>query len=368
MRHTVMAIDDVLENLEILEAILEDTYHVIKVTGGLEAFELLDNGANPDLILLDLSMPDMDGFEFLEKMRENENYVGIPVIFVTGYNDSFSEEKGLRLGAVDYIKKPYEPNIIRVKMRNHIELKTYRDNLSEAVAERTKQLEERTQELYEAHSAIIMGMSLLSESHDKTTGSHLLRMKLITKIIAENIAKNYPAILNKEMVDLIIMYAPLHDIGKVSVPDAILKKQGALTAEEFNQMKEHSKGGGDLLRQLADLIPNERTHLITAIEIAESHHERFDGTGYPNRLVGEEIPLSARIVSIADIYDALRSPRPYKRGFTHEEAMDIILKGDGRTEPVHFDPLVLHAFKETNEALRYAYDSNPDPHVGAANN
>jgi putative two-component system response regulator len=357
-----MAIDDVLENLEILEAILEDSYNVIKVTGGIEALDLLDKDTDPDLILLDLSMPEMDGFEFLEKMRENEEYIGIPVIFVTGYNDSYSEERGLGLGAVDSLKKPYEANIIRVKTRNHIEFKTYRDNLSEAVAQRTKQLEEKTQELYDAHGAIIMGMSLLSESHDTDTGSHLLRIKSLTKIIADNISDNYPAILNKEMVDLITTYSPLHDIGKVAVTDAVLKKKGTLTAEEFGLMKEHAKGGGDLLRKLAEMMPNERTHLSVAIEIAESHHERFDGTGYPNRLVGEEIPISARIVTVADVYDALRSPRAYKPGFTHEEAMDIILKGDGRTEPAHFDPLVLHAFKETSELLRNTYDSNPDPH------
>ena len=361
MQHTVLAVDDVPENLEILEAILEDTYKVIKADSGAKALELLYE-ADPDLILTDLSMPEMDGFELLKKIREDEQYVSIPVIIVTGYDDVYPEEKGLGLGAVDYIRKPYEPNIIRVKIRNHIELKSYRDDLSEAVAERTKELEERTQELYAAHSAIIMGMSLLSESHDKVTGSHLLRIKSLTQIIASKISENYPAILNSEMVHLITTYSPLHDIGKVGVPDAVLKKQGKLTGEEFDLMKAHATSGGDLLRQLAEMLPSERSHLNTAIEISECHHERFDGTGYPNRLVGEDIPFSARIVSIADVYDALRSPRPYKRGFTHEESMDIILKGDGRTEPTHFDPLVLKAFEETKELLRNAYDSNPDPH------
>jgi putative two-component system response regulator len=362
--HTILIVDDVQENLEILEAILEDTYKIVKANGGVKALEILYN-ANPDLILTDLSMPGMDGFELLEKIREDETYVSIPVIIVTGYDDVYPEEKGLGLGAVDYIRKPYEPNIIRVKIRNHIELKSYRDDLSEAVAERTRELEERTQQLYAAHSAIIMGMSLLSESHDKVTGSHLLRIKQLTNIIAQKIYESYPAILNHEMVDLITTYSPLHDIGKVSVPDAVLKKSGKLTDDEFDQMKLHANGGGELLRTLSDMLPSERTQLTTAIEIAECHHERFDGTGYPSRLSGEDIPFSARIVSIADVYDALRSPRPYKRGFSHEEAVAIITKGDGRTEPSHFDPLVLKAFEETHELLRNAYDENPDPFVTA---
>jgi len=356
-----MAVDDVYENLEILEGILEDTYDVIKADCGTDALRKLDEGAKPNLILLDLSMPEMDGFELLAKIRETEEYGGIPVIFVTGLNDVYSEEKGLGMGAVDYIKKPYEPTIIRVKIHNHIELKMYRDHLSDAVKERTRELEERTQELYATHSAIIMGMSLLSESRDKVTGAHLLRIKSITNIIAAKLCEQYPAILSEEMVELITMYSPLHDIGKVGVPDAVLKKEGKLTAEEFDQMKSHSKEGGDLLRHMKEFLPNERSQLGIAIEIAESHHERFDGTGYPNRLAGEDIPISARIVSVADVYDALRSARPYKRGFTHEEAMAIIIQGDGRTEPTHFDPLVLKAFEDSGSALQEAYDSNPDP-------
>jgi putative two-component system response regulator len=190
-----------------------------------------------------------------------------------------------------------------------------------------------------------------------------MRIKCLTNIIAKKISAWYPEFVSKEMAEIITTYSPLHDIGKVSVPDSVLKKSGKLTAEEFDQMKSHAKSGGDLLRQISELLPNERNQLQIAIEIAESHHERFDGTGYPGKLSGENIPISARIVSVADVYDALRSPRSYKPGFTHEEAMDIILKGDGRTEPTHFDPIVLRAFKEINQDLREAYDNNPDPHI-----
>lgn len=363
MRHTVMVVDDVQVNLEMLEEILKDTYDVVLADSGADALIKLTNGADPDLILLDLFMPGMDGFELLEKIYHNKDYAGIPVIFVTGENDVYLEEKGLSLGAVDYIRKPYVPEIIRVKIHNHVEMKTLRDNLSFAVARRTKQLEERTQELYATHRAVILGMSLLSESRDKVTGAHLLRIQYLTRILANTISQNHPEILNEKMVELITTYSPLHDIGKVGVPDAVLKKEGKLTDEEFAQMKAHSTEGGNLLRQIAEFLPNERSQLHIAIEIAESHHERFDGTGYPNRLIGEDIPLSARIVAVADVYDALRSPRSYKPGFTHQQAMDIIIKGDGRTEPSHFDPVVLHAFQETNQALCEAYDNYPDPSI-----
>jgi len=373
MRHTILAVDDVPINLMVLDSILEDNYNVVTATGGEEALGLLATGLKPDLVLLDLSMPEMDGFEILERMNQEKSLSKIPVIFVTAEADLYAEERGLELGAVDYIKKPYAPQIILVKIRKQIEIKSLRDNLEGVVLERTRQLnershqlEERTHELIATHSAIIMGMSLLSESRDKVTGAHLARIKSLTVLIAEHIAEAHPDLLCMEMVDLIATYSPLHDVGKVSVPDAVLKKEGGLTKEEFEQMKEHTGGGGDLLRQMATFLPGEQSQLSVAIDIAENHHERFDGTGYPNGLKGEEIPLSARIVAVADVYDALRSPRPYKRGFTHEEAMDIILKGDGRTEPTHFDPLVLEAFEKREDVLRHAYDSNPDPHIAVA--
>lgn len=363
MRHTVMAVDDVQINLMILENMLEEDYNVITATTGEEALTKMSESA-PDLILLDISMPDMDGFELLEKMRKLEALSDTPVIFVTGEKDVFSEEKGLTLGAVDYIKKPYVPGIISMKIRNHIELKSYRDDLAAEVAKQTRKLEERTMQLEATHGAIIMGMSLLSESRDKVTGTHLTRIKILTRLLAEKVSEYMPHLLPKEMIDLIATYSPLHDVGKVSVPDAVLKKQGGLTSEEFEQMKAHSVDGGELLRQIASFLPGNQGQLNIAIDIAECHHERYDGTGYPHGLAGDEIPLSARIVSIADVYDALRSPRPYKPGFTHQQAMEIILEGDGRTHPDHFDPVVLKAFENVHEKLRDAYDSNPDPSIG----
>jgi len=232
--------------------------------------------------------------------------------------------------------------------------------LEDTVVSRTSQLRQRSKELFATKGAIIMGMSLLSESRDKVTGAHISRIKALTDILAKKIAEKHPDILYEDVLELITEYSPLHDIGKVSVSDAVLNKSGKLTSEEFEQMKAHTTDGGDLLRQVAKFLPSEQNYLNVAIDIAQSHHERFDGTGYPHGLVGEDIPISARIVSVADVYDALRSSRPYKRGFTHEESMDILLNGDGRTSPKHFDPIVLDVLKEVHEDICLAFDSNPD--------
>ncbi|MCL2223933.1 MAG: response regulator [Defluviitaleaceae bacterium] len=371
MRHTVMAVDDVQTNLDMLEGILEDTYDVILAESGADALIKLANGAAPDLILLDLSMPGMDGFELLEKIYQNDNYSMIPVIFVTGENDVYQEEKGLRLGAVDYIRKPYSPNIISAKIRNHIELKTYRDGLSKAVAARTKELEAKQNELFLTHRAVILGMSMLAESRDRVTGAHLIRIEQLARALTTKLTETHPHILSKEDAELITVYSPLHDLGKVGVSDAILKKAGKLTATEFEHMQRHTTEGGKLLRQISEFLPSElnkqdkgetgQNQLHIAIEISECHHERYDGTGYPKGLEGDQIPLSARIITIVDIYDALRSPRPYKDGFSHEQAIKIITKGDRRTLPSHFDPVILKAFTEIQHELCEIYDANPDP-------
>lgn len=365
MRHLIMIVDDIPTNLMTIEAILEPEYDVIKATSAKEALEIMSRPPFPSLALLDVFMPEMDGFELFLQMKDHIILKEVPVIFLTGENDVEAEERGLDLGAADYIKKPYFPGVLLRKIRNQIEQRAFKEELAAIASAQTRQLEEHAEELNASHSAIIMGMSLLSESRDQVTGAHLARIKSLTRLLVEAYAAFHPDNLSFKDAELITTYSPLHDIGKVGVPDAVLNKQGGLTKEEFEQMKSHTVGGGDLLRQVAALLPREQERINVAIEIAEAHHERYDGTGYPHGLVGEQIPLSARIVSIADIYDALRSPRPYKAGFTHEEAMDIILKGDGRTKPEHFDPLMLAVVEMIHEGLREAYDSNPDPHLMA---
>lgn len=233
-------------------------------------------------------------------------------------------------------------------------------NLEKIISSRTKSLQDSKIELQQAYGAIVMGLSLLSESRDNITGAHIARIRKQTKLLTDEITKKHPSLLSDKMAEHIVFYSTLHDIGKVGIPDNILNKKSTLTNEEFIQMKWHTVNGAHLLSQIIEFLPEGPSYLSIALEIAESHHERYDGTGYPYGLAGEEIPFSARIVAIADIYDALRSNRPYKKGFTHEEAYDIITKGDGRTEPAHFDPIVLEAFKKVHLSMEKTYDDNAE--------
>ena len=342
-RNTVLVVDDQEINVDILSSMLEDTYNVHSAFNGQEALEILDK-ADVDLVFLDLQMPVMDGFETLENIKKDNRFRNLPVIFLTSETDSFSEARGLTLGAVDYIRKPYDSMIVGIKCKNHIENKIYRDNLESVV-------EERTKEISASREAIIMGMSLLAEGRDKETGDHIMRMKNYARIVAEKTAKNHPELLSKEDVYHTTSMAPLHDIGKVSIPDVILLKPGKLTDEEFDIMKLHTTFGAEILKKTEGFMQGYKNPLKYAYDIAAYHHERHDGTGYPLGLKGDAIPLSAMICSLADIYDALTSERPYKKAFTHEEAMEIITVGDGRVMPSHFNPIVLDAFKQAEKEI-----------------
>lgn len=352
MSKTILIVDDVSLNIDLLTAILQDKYSIMAAVSGESALKILDR-RKPDLVLLDVSMPGIDGFDVLKIMKERNDLANIPVIFVTGEHDTQAETTGLELGAVDYIKKPYSPAVVEAKVRNHLELKSYRDNLEQSVQERTKELEERTKQLDASREAIIMGMSLMSEVHDSVTGNHIERIKTFTEILARKMAELYPDLITEYEVGQIALFSPLHDVGKVGVPDGILKKVGTLVPEEFDIMKTHTVNAANLLRKTELFFKDGKdAGLDIAIGIAESHHEKYNGEGYPHGLKGEEIPLAARIVAVADVYDALRSERPYKKAYSHEEAVDIILSGDGRTMPEHFDPRVLEAFKLVHEEFK----------------
>jgi len=355
MRYSLIIVDDVPVNIMILQSILESDYDIITATSGAEALEIMSVPPYPSLALLDISMPEMDGFELFEHMKNNN--INVPVIFLTGEKDAYSEEKGLSMGAVDYIKKPYLPGVITRKISNQLDIKASRNDFEPTGASPVNPVEFHAEELVASNSAFVLGMSLLAGSRSQISGSRIIRFKSLVKLMAEQFALQYPELLSWQCASAIANYSPLHDVGNISIPDYVLKKQGGLTKEEFEQMKAHTLYGGDLLRQVAAMLPkHDQDDIKTAIEIVEGHHERYDGSGYPLGLAGDTIPLSARIVMLVDIYFYLRTNRPYKPGLTHKEAVGAILRGNGCTNPGHFDPLILKLFEDINENLRIAYE------------
>ena len=333
---TLLVVDDATSNIELLLETLGKDYAVRIAADGVAALTIVKK-ARPDLILLDIMMPGMDGFEVCRQLKDDPETRGIPIIFITALSEIVDEARGLALGAVDYITKPFNPAIVRARVHNHLELKAHQDHLEDLVKLRTADLE-HTQE------ATIASMALLAEYRDPETGGHIQRTKHYVHSLAVVLSAEYPDELTPANIDLLYQSAPLHDIGKVAVRDFILLKPGALTPEEFAEMKLHTLIGSDVIHK-AESFVGTNSFLRLAREITECHHERWDGSGYPHGLKGEAIPLSARLMAVADIYDALISQRSYKPPYSHERAFDIITNGDGRTRPEHFSPVILKAFR-----------------------
>lgn len=337
----VMIVDDTEQNIDILVAALGDSYELSVAIDGESALEDIHKN-KPDLILLDIMMPGIDGYEVCRRLKSNAETRDIPILFITAMADDQNEEIGLNLGAVDYITKPINAVLVKARVKNQLELKLHRDNLEELVQQRTAELE-MTQEV------TIDSLGTLAEYRDPETGGHIKRTKNYVKLLAQKLKVNikYSSFLTKENVDLLYKSAPLHDVGKVGVPDHILLKPGRLTEEEFEEMKKHTIYGRDALAKAQSRL-GENSFLHFAVEIAESHQEKWDGSGYPNGWSGERIPISGRIMAIADVYDALISKRVYKEPFTHSKAIDIIREGSGN----HFDPDMVVVFLEIHEEFR----------------
>jgi putative two-component system response regulator len=338
---SILIVDDTEENVDILVSALGDHYDITVAIDGETALEILED-FTPDLILLDIMMPGIDGYEVCERLKRETRTLKIPIIFLTALNEPESEEKGLRLGAVDYITKPFNPFLVKARVKNHLELKMHRDNLEQLVQQRTAELE-LTQEV------TIESMGTLAEYRDPETGGHIQRTKYYIKALARQLRKNskYALLLNDQTIEALHKSAPLHDIGKVGVPDHILLKPGKLTESEFEEMKKHTIYGRDAISKAEQKLGNG-SFLRYALEIAESHQEKWDGSGYPNGWTGENIPISGRLMAVADVYDALISKRIYKAPFSHSKAVAIILEGRGS----HFDPDIVDAFVEVAEEFR----------------
>ncbi len=342
VENKILLVDDNAESLKVLRDCLEVLgCKILVARNGSSALSIVAK-AEPDIILLDIMMPEMDGYEVCRRLKEDPSSNHIPVIFLTALSDIEDEAKGLALGAVDYITKPIHPDLVRARVRNHLELKRHQDQLDAMVRARTLQLT-LTQ------AVMIESLGTLAEYRDPETGGHIKRTQNYVKALAQKL-KNHPrfsAELNDSNIEWLYLSAPLHDIGKVAVRDDILLKQGPLTEDEFEQMKQHTRFGDETLRITEQKLDKTKC-LSFAREIARTHHEKWDGSGYPCGLKGEEIPLSGRLMALADVYDALISKRVYKEPMSHEKAVQIIKEGKG----THFDPDVVDAFLELESVFR----------------
>ncbi|WP_035075149.1 HD-GYP domain-containing protein [Maridesulfovibrio zosterae] len=327
---TVLVVDDISTNIEILVEILKDEYKVKVALNGEEALSLVDSSSPPDIVLMDVMMPGMDGFEVCRRMKANINSRTIPIIFVTTRDAQDDEAYSFELGAVDYITKPVNPDIVKARVRTHLALHNQAIALEQQVAERTR-------DLYSTRLEIVRRLGIAAEFRDNETGLHIIRMSKYSRTIAEGYG------LGSSEADILLNAAPMHDVGKIGIPDSLLSKQGKLTNREMDIMKTHTVIGGTIIGN------HDNALMSTAKSVALTHHEKWDGTGYPNRLYRRNIPLEGRIVAIADVFDALTSRRPYKDAWSDEKAFDLLLKERGK----HFDPeLVEVFFKNIEEIIR----------------
>jgi putative two-component system response regulator len=328
----VLVVDDVDMNVMILEEILKDEYQVVTASNGKEALEYLQKvDVLPKIILLDVMMPEMTGREMFEIMKADDAFKRIPVIFITAENDSESEL--LAAGAVDFINKPFLPERVKLRVQNQVALKNYSDNLEQMVAEKTA---EATATLDNA----LQGLANVIEHRDLESGEHVKRTQLFVKALMDYLLESnscYAEELRKLDPKTIVKAMALHDVGKIAIPDRILLKPGRLSDEEFAIMKTHTTRGKEIIGELGDV--NSSLYLRHCEDICYGHHERFDGKGYPRGLKGTDIPLSARLASLADVYDALVCARVYKDAMPYDVAIDIIRDGRG----TQFDPILTDA-------------------------
>ena len=341
-RPMVLVVDDTPENLSLMNQLLQDLYQVKVAPGGARALKIARSASPPDLILLDIMMPEMDGYAVCGELKADPLTRHIPVIFLTALADDADEEMGLGLGAVDYLTKPINAPILRARVHAHLQLKAAADFLRDKSAFLEQEIARRTQEVRDVQDATILMMSSLAETRDNETGNHIQRTQRYVRALAEALRTHprFALALDDETIELLYKSAPLHDIGKVGVPDRILLKPGKLTAEEFEVMKQHTTMGRDAIAQAEARLGRSVPFLALAKEIAYAHQEKWDGSGYPLGLRGDAIPVSARLMALADVYDALISKRVYKAAMPHEQAVALIAEGRER----HFDPDVCDAF------------------------
>lgn len=357
-KQTILVVDDTPDNLFLVSNLLKDLYTVKVANSGEKALKYLSESVIPDLILLDIMMPVLSGYDVIKRIKENPLLQNIPVIFLTAKSSVEDEKIGFELGAADYIIKPISPPILLARIKTQLENKAVADFLKDKNEFLEKEVQKRTQEIIAIQDVTIFAMASLAETRDNETGNHISRTSAYVKILALKL-QNHPKFknfLSDDMINTLYKSAPLHDIGKIGIPDYILLKNGKLSFEEFEIMKTHTTLGKEAIEHAENQLGYEVDFLKIAKEIAYLHHERFDGRGYPLGIKGEDIPISARLMSIADVYDALISERVYKNSIEHKKAVAIMKKGRN----THFDPNILDAFLELEKEFEQIAKSFAD--------
>ncbi len=340
MKH-ILIVDDEEISRTFAEYSLRDIYRVTAVESGAQALKFLED-SGCDLILLDINMPQMNGFEVIKEIRQNEKRADIPVIFLTADNDAQTEKRCLEEGAMDFIAKPFVLNVMRSRIKRILEVEELRKNLEE-------KLEERTRHIQYIQQMVVLGMASLVESRDNSTGGHIKRTSMVMKIFADKLSEKDTG-FSKDFLDKVVRAAPMHDLGKIAVDDRILRKQGKFTDEEYAEMKKHPVEGAKIVEQILGGI-EEESFVRIAVNIARYHHEKWEGTGYPDGLSGESIPVEARMMALADVFDALVSKRCYKEAFSFDKATEIIEESLGH----HFDPALGRIFISCRPELEDLY-------------
>jgi putative two-component system response regulator len=331
---TIFIVDDSDTNLSMAENALEDHYNVMTMPSAAKMFNLLEK-ITPDLILLDIEMPEMDGFTALEKLKRESKWADISVMFLTGRNDAVVEARGFEMGAIDFVTKPFSIPVLLNRIKTHL-------NIDDIIHERTAQL-------HRVQNSIISVLADMVENRDKGTGGHIERTSKYIKILVDEMKKRdvYAEEITEWDIEKLVASARMHDLGKISVTDMIINKPGKLTQEEFEAMKTHALIGEKIIEEMI-LRTGEKDFLSNAKLFAGSHHERWDGNGYPRGLKGDEIPLQGRIMAVVDVYDALVSERPYKKAFSDEEAVKIITENSG----TQYDPKIIEVFTQVLDQFK----------------
>jgi putative two-component system response regulator len=362
-RATILVVDDTPANLTLLAGLLTPRWRVLLATSGTKALELARR-QTPDLIVLDVMMPELDGYAVCHRLKADAATADVPVLFLTALNQPGEQARGFAVGGADFISKPFNPDIVLARVATQLDAKRWRDGLAQRNRWLQGELDRRLAEVDQLRDATLHVMISFAEFRDEDTGQHVRRTQEYVRTLARWLAARDAGLeLTEDRIDHMAKSAPLHDIGKVAIPDDILLKPGRLTDDEMVVMRTHAMQGYEMLRRAAARMGDGgNLFLRYGMEIARHHHERWDGTGYPDRLAGTAIPLAARLMAVADVYDALISRRPYKAPMSHEAALAYVRQGSGS----HFDPAVVQALEAAHDQIRHIAETFADDQADAA--